>query len=278
MPDRPAGRGQQPCSPPVAIYAKEHGLPLVQTPNLNNEKGLLEELRQENIDFFLVLAFAQFLGEEALRLPKMGCFNIHTSLLPKYRGAAPIQHALMNGDQETGVTIQKMVKSMDAGDIALVKKVPIGANETGGQLYARLKFEAALSTNFFIEEIIQNKLNLVPQDHSLATLAPSLKKEDGHLHFDCQPIEKISKLVRALHPWPGTYCFVNDKRLIIQELVPIERKIAPGTLCVDEGILIIGALDGCLRLPRIQWEGKKVLSDEDWIKGLQNKNGPWVLK
>ena len=116
MPDRPAGRGQELKSPPVAEYAKQNKIQLYQVENINKEETILSQLEQKNVDFILVLAFAQFLGSRVLKMPKLGCFNIHTSILPKYRGAAPIQYALLNGDTSTGVSIQKMVKEMDAGD------------------------------------------------------------------------------------------------------------------------------------------------------------------
>jgi methionyl-tRNA formyltransferase len=132
MPDRPAGRGQEMQSPPVAMFAKEKKIPLLQTENINKEEAFFENFNSTNTDLIIVLAFAQFLGTKILALPKLGCFNIHTSLLPKYRGAAPIQYALWNGDKSTGVSIQKMVKKMDAGDLAHSHPLPILENETGG--------------------------------------------------------------------------------------------------------------------------------------------------
>jgi methionyl-tRNA formyltransferase len=155
MPDRPAGRGMELKSPEVISFSKDNKIPFFQTENINKEPAMLHELKSLNLDFVVVLAFAQFLGSEMLTLGKMGCFNIHTSILPKYRGAAPIQYALMNGDTETGVSIQKMVKKMDAGDLVHFHTVKISHTETGGQLYTRLKFQAALAMNDLIQKMLR---------------------------------------------------------------------------------------------------------------------------
>ena len=273
MPDRPAGRGQELKSPPVAEYAKNHKIPLYQVENINREEKILLELENKKIDFILVLAFAQFLGSRVLNLPKLGCFNIHTSILPKYRGAAPIQYALLNGDKSTGVSIQKMVKEMDAGDIVHFHELPISKTETGGQLYARLKFQAALSTNTFIENILTNNLIFTKQDSTLVSFAPTLKKEDGFLDFKNSTSEKILNQIRALDPWPGTYCFLNQQRLKIYEVSVCNRKISPGKTCLEFGELSVGTKDGALRLLSVQLEGKKICSDHELLNGLKNKGG-----
>ncbi|MFL5783226.1 MAG: methionyl-tRNA formyltransferase, partial [Bacteriovoracaceae bacterium] len=181
MPDRPAGRGMELKSPEVIEFAKKNNLPYFQTENINKEEAFKKKLREENLDFVVVLAFAQFLGDEMLKIARMGCFNIHTSILPKYRGAAPIQYALWNGDTETGVSIQQMVKKMDAGDLVHFRTVPIGPQETGGQLYAKLKGEAAGAMNDLLQKIIDDKVTYTKQDESKVSFAPTLKKEDGLL-------------------------------------------------------------------------------------------------
>ncbi|MFA6237176.1 MAG: methionyl-tRNA formyltransferase [Bacteriovorax sp.] len=277
MPDRPAGRGQALKSPPVAEYAQTHKLPLYQVENINQEEKILAELESKNIDFILVIAFAQFLGSRVLNIPKMGCFNIHTSLLPKYRGAAPIQYALLNGDTSTGVSIQKMVKEMDAGDIVLLHEMPISTSETGGQLYTRLKFQAALSTNTLVDCILGNKLTFTKQDPRGVSLAPTLKKEDGFLNFRESSIDKIRNQIRALDPWPGTYCFLNKQRLKVFEIEKLARSLKPGETSIEHGHLAIGALDGVIRLSSVQLEGKKICSDTELLNGLKNKGGEIFL-
>jgi methionyl-tRNA formyltransferase len=277
MPDRPAGRGQELKSPPVATYAKEHKLPLYQVENINRNESVLDELEKKNVDFILVLAFAQFLGTRVLKMPKLGCFNIHTSILPKYRGAAPIQYALLNGDKTTGVSIQRMVKEMDAGDLCHFHELNIASTETGGQLYTRLKFQAALSTNTLIDTILSDKLVFTPQDSAEVSFAPTLKKDDGFLNFKESSFEKLNNQVRALDPWPGTYCFLNNQRLKVYELEKLGRSMKVGETSLLHGQLVIGSSDSAVRLSVVQLEGKKVCSDIELLNGLKNKGGEIII-
>ncbi|OUR92915.1 methionyl-tRNA formyltransferase [Halobacteriovorax marinus] len=277
MPDRPSGRGQKLQSPPVATYAKHQKIPLIQTENINKEEEFLKKLDNEKIDVFIVLAFAQFLGSKLLNIPKLGCFNIHTSLLPAYRGAAPIQYALLNGDKESGVSIQKMVKAMDAGDLVLSHPMKIAYQETGGQLYTRLKFQAALSLNDFIYEIIENKITYTPQDHNLATFAPTLKKDDGYLKFSEKSCEEIHNQVRALIPWPGTWCKLNGKRLKVFAVEKSLKTTSIGNCDTSDGNILVGCLDGTLRLTDIQLEGKKRATDTSLINGMKNSTSEFQI-
>lgn len=275
MPDRPAGRGQQLKAPPVAEFASLKKIPLFQTENINKEPQILEHLEKCGVDFFVVLAFAQFLGSKVLALPRLGCFNIHTSILPKYRGAAPIQYALLNGDKETGVTIQKMVKKMDAGDVVIFDHLKIGDHETGGQLYTRLKFQAALSCNRLIEDLLANKLVATAQDEAMVSFAPTLNKEDGLLRFAEKDYAALYNQVRALKPWPGTYCLLENQRLkvIDVESAPesFKEKLGPGEVSADKGMLIIGTHSKPMRLSLVQLEGKKACSDGELLNGMKNK-------
>jgi methionyl-tRNA formyltransferase len=277
MPDRPAGRGQELKSPPVAEYAKLHKLPLYQVENINREDAVLAELETKKIDFFLVLAFAQFLGSRILNMPRLGCFNIHTSILPKYRGAAPIQYALLNEDTSTGVSIQKMVKQMDAGDLVHFQELAISPSETGGQLYTRLKFQAALSTNTLIESILNDKLIYTAQDPAGVSFAPTLKKEDGFLNFKESDFSKLHNQIRALDPWPGTYCFLGSQRLKVFEIEFSTKKIATGKTLIEHDQLLIGINGGSIRLKKIQLEGKKIGTDTELINGLKNKGGEIII-
>lgn len=271
MPDRPVGRGLELKSPPVAEFAKAQKLPLFQAENINKDETFFKKFCDDRPDFILVLAFAQFLGSKMLGLPKLGCFNIHTSILPKYRGAAPIQYALLNGDLSTGVSIQKMVKQMDAGDLCHFFEMPISPNENGGQLFTRLKFQAALSTNILIQEIIDGSIHFTPQDESKATFAPTLKKEDGHLHFLNQTAQEIFNRVRALDPWPGTYCFLGKARLKILSVEFSSHKVSPGKTAIHFGELIVGCREGSLHITRLQLEGKKACSDKEFLNGFKGK-------
>lgn len=278
MPDRPSGRGQELKSPPVAEYAKAHKLPLLQTENINREENELHLLEKEHIDFFLVIAFAQFLGSRLLAIPKMGAFNIHTSLLPKYRGAAPIQYALLNGDTSTGVSIQKMVKKMDAGDICLSHPMPIAPFETGGMLFTRLKFQAALSSAVLIEQIIHDKLSFTSQDESQVSFAPTLQKEDGHLRFKEYSRREIQNRLRAFDPWPGVFCFLNGVRLKVFEIEESAQKLSAGSVDFGSNGLLVGCSDGALRLKSVQLEGKKRCSDFELLNGLKNKTTSFQIE
>lgn len=271
MPDRKAGRGMDLKSPEVIEFAKANKIPYFQCKNINKEEEFLSKLENENIDAFVVLAFAQFLGTRLLELPRLGCFNIHTSLLPKYRGAAPIQYALLNGDKSTGVSIQKMVKKMDAGDIVWSHPVKIYPNETGGQLYTRLKYQAALSVNEFVYDLAAEKLTYSAQDESQVSFAPTLSREDGFLDFKNQSFESIKNRVYALFPWPGTYCFLDKKRLKVFSISEAIEKLAPGEINTRNNQLIIGCLDKTIRINQLQLEGKKACSDTELLNGLKKE-------
>ncbi len=271
MPDRPAGRGMELKSPEVIEFAKQKKIPTFQCENINKEREFLDKLKNEELDFIVVLAFAQFLGSEILNLPRLGCFNIHTSILPKYRGAAPIQYALLNGDKETGVSIQKMVKKMDAGDLVHFQTVAISPSENGGLLYTRLKFHAALAMNELVYKILNNDISYQAQDESKVSFAPTLKKEDGFLDFANSNIEPILNRIRALDPWPGTYCFLNGKRLKVLEAEKYHRKVPVGSAINDMGSLVVGCLDHSLRLCLVQLEGKKAGSDRELLNGIKHE-------
>ena len=277
MPDRPAGRGQELKSPPVADFAKANNIKLFQVENINREPAILEELEGMKIDFILVLAFAQFLGSRILNMPRLGCFNIHTSILPKYRGAAPIQYALLYGDTSTGVSIQKMVKEMDAGDLVHFDEINIAPDENGESLYNRLKNQAAISTKALIEKIQNNKLVYTPQDPAGVSFAPTLKKEDGLLDFKNSDYKKIYNQIRALDPWPGTYCFLNGQRLKVFSIEKLQRTLRPGETSIEHGHLSVGLIDASIRLSSIQLEGKKVCTDTELLNGLKNKGGEIIL-
>jgi methionyl-tRNA formyltransferase len=270
MPDRPAGRGMDLKSPEVIEYAKAKKIPFFQTENINKDPEMMKELKALNLDFVVVLAFAQFLGSDMLNMGKLGCFNIHTSILPKYRGAAPIQYALLNGDTETGVSIQKMVKKMDAGDLVHFHTVAIAPTENGGQLYTRLKYQAALAMNDLIVKILDNKVSFKAQDETKVSFAPTLKKEDGLLKFKDKTVSEIMNLNRALDPWPGTYCFLNGKRLKVLTVEKYHAKLSAGVAKNDMGSLVVGCLDGSIRLSEVQLEGKKACTDRELLNGIKN--------
>lgn len=274
MPDRPAGRGQKLTAPPVAQFAKEKNIPLFQTENINKEKDFLNTLKSKNIDLFVVLAFAQFLKKDVLNLPKMGCFNIHTSLLPKYRGAAPIQYALLNGDEVTGVCIQKMVPQMDAGDLVYSQEVKIDPKENAGQLFERMKVLAAEGVKVFINKILSNTITYKTQDPTGVSFAPTIKKEDGHLKFNEKTADEIINQIRAFNPWPSAFCFLDGKRMKVigaEKSKDFSKFLQPGTLDISNNQLMIGCKKGTLQLLEVQLEGKNPCTGTELINGIKNK-------
>lgn len=272
MPDRPAGRGQNLHSPAVIEYAKKNKLSFFQTANINQEKNKIDELKKQQIDFFVVLAFAQFLSQEVLDIPRLGAFNIHTSLLPKFRGAAPIQYALLNGESTTGVSIQKMVKKMDAGDIAQQMITTIRPNEALPELATRLKFLSALCLSKLIELMIENKLEYQKQDESQVSYAPEIKKEWGEVNFSKESAQDIYARYRAFHPWPGIYSFLflsgQAKRFKILECLPHSENISPGKIICSSQGLIVGTPNASLLITSLQLEGKKKVRACDFIKSI----------
>lgn len=271
MPDRPAGRGQQLKSPEVIEYAKNNKIKFYQTENINKEEDFLSELEKDGVDLIVVLAFAQFLSDKLLNIPSLGCFNIHTSLLPKYRGAAPIQYAILNGDDKTGVSIQKMVKKMDAGDLVKDRELTISPSETGGQLYTRLKYEAAGCLNDFLVDAINNKITYTKQNENNVSFAPTLKRDDGHLQFSKDEYESIRNRIRALYPWPGTFCFLNDKRLKVFNIIESNQTLNSGEIKIIKNQIHVGTKTKSMRLIDIQLEGKKRCSDVELLNGLRVK-------
>ena len=280
MPARPAGRGQQLTPPPVAQFAKEKNIPLFQTENINKEKAFLEDLKNKEIDIFIVLAFAQFLNNKVLDLPKIGCFNIHTSLLPKYRGAAPIQYAILNGDETTGVCIQKMVREMDAGDLVYSKEIKIDPKENSGQLFDRLKVFAAEAVKFFLQDVLSNRLTFHTQDPMRVYFAPTLKKEDGYLKFCKKTDVEIINQIRAFNPWPSAFCFLNGKRMKViwaEKAKNFSKVLSPGAVDISNNQLMVGCKKGILQLQEIQLEGKNPCSGNELLNGIKNKNEPIIL-
>ena len=271
MPDRPAGRGQKMTSPPVALFARERGIPLIQTANVNSADEVRSLFEREAIDILIVLAFAQFLKDWVLAAPRMGAFNIHTSLLPRYRGAAPIQYAIWNGDQTTGVSIQKMVKKMDAGDIIYSHDVEISPTDTSGSLFEKMKWECVRGIEGLIPLLVAGDWVAREQDESQVSFAPTLKKSDGLLNFSEKSSDEIVNQIRAMHPWPGTYTWLNGKRLkVFRVSDECSHALKPGELSVRDGSLVVGTRSHSLRLEEVQLEGKKVCTGREVINGLRN--------
>lgn len=268
QPDRPKGRGQESQSPPVKQFALTNGLAVLQ-PAKANTPEFIEILRQQAPDVIVVVAFGQILSAKVLAVPRDFCVNLHASLLPKYRGAAPINWAIMNGEMETGVTTMKMDAGMDTGDMLLMQKISIKETDTAQTLHdtlCRMGAELVLET---LRRLEQKDLAPVPQDHLQASYAPKLKKEDGLIRWDKRAVE-IRNQVRGLEPWPGAYAFYKSKRLKIcaVETTPGASKDKAGAILrlSDYGIEV-GTGGGRIIITELQPEGKKRMSAMNFLHG-----------
>ncbi|MFA0740178.1 MAG: hypothetical protein DFNUSKGM_000276 [Candidatus Fervidibacter sacchari] len=274
QPDKPAGRGLKIKPPPVKVVAQQMGLPVFQPEKLNVPESL-QVIANAKPDVLVVVAYGRILKEECLAIPPKGCINVHPSLLPKYRGPAPIQHAILNGDEVTGVTTMFMDAGMDTGDIILQREVPIDPEDTAGTLSEKLSIVAADLLFETLKLVEEGRAPRIPQDHSKATYAPFLPTETAHLKFD-QPAKRLRNLIRALNPDPGAFAFFRGKRVKFwrAEVVEGQSTEQPGTIvAVDKNQLLIATGEGLLMPTELQTEGKKSLPVSEWLKGTQPQVG-----
>jgi methionyl-tRNA formyltransferase len=270
--DKPAGRGRSLTAPPVKVAAEEMKLPVFQ-PKRVREPAFIDQLRLIGPDAIVVAAYGQILPKEILTLPTYGCINIHASLLPFYRGAAPINWAIIRGETQTGITIMQMDEGMDTGAVLLQESVVIGPDDTAGSLTEKLSALGAKLITTALALIADGKLRPVPQDGSRATLAPLLKKEDGAIDWKL-PAAEIHNRVRGLSPWPGAYTFLEGKALKIIASQAVSGAGEPGLLYErDKNTLEIGTGSGLLRIARIQPEGKRPMTAGEFLRGHRGLAG-----
>jgi methionyl-tRNA formyltransferase len=268
QPDRPAGRGLTLVPPPVKRAAQALGLPVLQPERLRTPEALAQ-LKAWSPGLIVVAAFGQILRPEVLELPPYGCINVHASLLPRWRGAAPIQAALLAGDAETGVTIMKMDPGVDTGPTLSQRVLPVTAQDTAGDLFDRL---APLGAELLLETLpgyLAGELLPRPQEEEHATYAPMLKKEDGQLDFT-RPAEELARRVRAFQPWPGTRMPWRGGDLKVQRARPEPGKAAPGATLVIQGWPAVGTADGLLVLEEVQPAGKKPMPGKAFLAGAHD--------
>lgn len=270
QPDKPRGRSRELIPSPVKEYAVAHGIKVYQPLKIKAAEEV-DILRGIDADIYVVAAFGQILSGEILDLPKFGCINVHASLLPEYRGAAPIQWAIYDGKEYTGVTIQQMNEGVDTGDIISSERVDISPDETGESLFIKLKDAGAKLIVRTLADIEENRVEPVMQDESRATYAKILKKEMGCIDFDRTAVE-IERMVRAFTPWPGGYTFLNGKLLKIKQCRVEETEDTTGecgtvTQTSKEGIRVLCGNNSVLLITRLQPEGKKEMSAADFLLG-----------
>ena len=272
QPDRPKGRSGEPVASPVKKLAVSYGIDVLQ-PRKIKESEEVERLRAVDADIYVVAAFGQILSKEILDIPKYGCINVHASLLPEYRGAAPIQRAIADGKKITGVTIQQMNEGVDTGDIISSREVAIAPDETGESLFDRLMEEGEALIVDTLTLIEEGRAVHTPQDETKATYAGMLKKEMGCVDFT-RTAEEIERLIRAFTPWPGGYTYLDGKLLKIKKCETSKGEGKPGSVIgtSKDGILVACGKDALL-ITRLQAEGKKEMSAHDFLLGHGIKEG-----
>jgi methionyl-tRNA formyltransferase len=270
QPDRPQGRGRATAPPPVKVLADNLGLTVFQPEQVRHPSFLLT-FRELAPDLVIVAAFGQILPKAILLAPKLGCINIHPSLLPRYRGAAPINWALIRGEEKTGVTIMRMDEGVDSGAILLQEETPIGRSETYGMLHDRLSVMGAELLLIALAMLQADALQPLPQDNLLATIAPRLSREDGLIHWG-NDHRSIVSLIRGLSPHPCAYTTIDGKQLKIFNASGQTASVteAPGTVIgeITAG-LRVAAGSGFVLLQELQLEGKKRLAVHDFLRGVR---------
>ena len=277
QPDRPAGRHQELKPTAVKEAAQELGIRVLQ-PQKATDPGFIEEIRALKPDVIVVAAYGKILRPVLLNIPKFGCINIHGSLLPRWRGAAPIQWAVLSGDSKTGNTIMYMAEGMDTGDILLQEEMAITEEDTGGSMFEKL---AAASGPFIVkamELLEKGELHPAAQDETKATYAPSLTKEMGNLDFS-RDTRTVFNLIRGLYPWPGTFTTLHGKGFKIHKATLVGKEDeaylsghendGPGTFVSSGGRLYVRCGDGFLRLLIVQTEGKRAMDAADFLRGTK---------
>lgn len=277
QPDRPNARGNEIIFSDVKKVAIEYGIPVFQ-PEKASDETFVERLRELAPDIIVVAAYGQILKENILNLPRYRCINVHASILPKYRGASPIQWAVINGEKETGVTIMYMEKGLDTGDMILTRTLELAPDETAGTLHDRLMELGGPTLLEAMELIESGNAKPVPQNNDEATYVSVLKKSMGELDFT-NKAEYLERLIRGLIPWPGAFTFVNGKMLKLWKTAVSDvtaegaDKVVCGRIFVYEDELYIETAEGSLQILELQLEGKKRMCTSDFLRGYKFEEG-----
>ena len=270
QPDRPKGRGQIKVASPIKNFAIENNIPLLQPENVNAE-NFIQSLLENRPDYIIVVAFGQILREPLLKVPKQFCVNLHSSLLPKYRGAAPINRSILNGDVCSGVTTMVMDKGMDTGDILLIRETSIEKDDDAKSLHDKLAEQGGKLVLETLARLEKNDLLPTPQNSDLASYAPKLKKEESLIDWK-MPANIILNKIRGLTPWPGTHTLFNGKRLCIlkSEVIKGEPSDCPGYIerITDSGIEV-GTGEKRLKITELKPEGKKAMPVKSFLSGYK---------
>jgi len=272
QPDRPSGRGLALSASPVKESALKHGVSLAQPDKIKNNESFRTQLEGLHPDAIVVVGYGRLIPQWMIDLPRFGNLNLHASLLPKYRGAAPIQWAIAKGETVTGVTTMRIDAGLDTGDILLQHEITIGPDDTAGTIASGL---AEIGGQLMVATLRGLQTGTVqprPQDNAQATLAPILKKEDGKVDFG-RSANEISNRLRGFSPWPGAYTTFRGKTFHIWQARPTTTKLPSAELKVDGSLAWVGCRDSSLELFEVQMEGKKRMSAKDFINGYRPKTG-----
>ena len=273
QPDRPKGRGLELVASPVKQAAEKFGLPVYQPERIKQNEELWAKLEAIHPDAIIVVGYGRIIPPWMLQLPSLGNINLHASLLPKYRGAAPIQWAIANGETVTGVTTMRIDEGLDTGNILLQKEIPIAPEDTAETLSPRLAESGADLMIETLRGLQAETIRPQEQDNAQATLAPVLKKEDGRIDFGCSARE-IHNRLRGLQPWPGAFTTFRGRGLNITAVKPASEQVPQAELLVRNGHLLVGcANDSAIELLEVQPEGKKRMSAKDFVHGYRPQTG-----
>jgi len=283
QPPNPAGRGRKPSPTPAAHWAATHSIPFVETGNVNTPE-MMERIAGYKPDLVVVIAFGQKIGNDLINLPPKGAINVHASLLPKYRGAAPINWVIINGETETGISIITLAEKMDAGQILAQSKTNIALDETAGGLHDRLAQIAAPLLIKTIDRIDDGSIIYIEQDHSKATLAPKLKKSDGFIDF-AEPAQVLERKIRGFWPWPGTSATYLSKKtnkstritIAMAEAVGASNSTGLSVGTLDENLNVICGTDA-LKIIKIKPAGSPLMDFKSFTNGRQTQPGDLFIK
>lgn len=274
QPDRPRGRGHKVVDAPVKAAAVKHGIPVFQ-PDRLRDPAVVEKIAGWSPDLGVVVAYGKLIPRELLDVPRFGMINVHASLLPKYRGAAPVHRAVMDGEPETGVTIMRVADALDAGDMFASAVRPIGPDETSDVVEADLAEIGARLLLEVVDSIEEGTARPVPQDEALSTYAARLRKEEGLVDWS-QPARRIHDRVRGLYPWPHAYTYLDGARLILLQtrvLPPVPGAAAGEVVDVSRDAIHVATADGVLAIERLQPEGKRAMTAREYLAGRPLRPG-----
>src|SRR5438128_6738256 len=244
-------------------------IPILQPARIKDQSSI-EEIRALKADVIVVMAYGQILPSDVLKIPRLTCLNLHASLLPRWRGAAPIQGAIAAGDRKTGITVMYMDEGLDTGDILLQRKIDISPTETGASLHDRL---AEIAPEALLESLrlcAEGNAPRIPQDKTLATYAPKLNRESGRINWN-EPAETIERKIRAYNPWPGAFTEFNKRKLKVFSATIVDLRGKAGEVLRKENQLVIGTADGALSLAEVQLEGKRRMNAAEFLRGLSSR-------